>query len=94
MKASYDERKSDPAVAAVTCPPVVVLRMAPEAIPEIHKFVELAVVAVIMVVLANGIESAVPAGAEKVMDGETVPTTVKDEHATPDAQDADEVPTD
>ena len=67
------------------------MRIAPELIPEIHKFVELAVVAVIIVVLANGIESAVPAGAEKVMDGETEPTTVKDEHATPDAQDAEEV---
>ena len=53
-------RKSDPAVAAVTCPPVVVFKSEPDAMDEIHKFVELAVVAVIIVVLANGRELAMP----------------------------------
>ena len=58
---------------------------------EMVRFVVEAVVAVIMVVEAKGMESAVPAGAENVMDGETVPTTVKEEHAIPDVQEADEV---
>ncbi len=37
VHASYDARKSDPAVAAVTCPPVVVLRIEPEAMLEIQR---------------------------------------------------------
>ena len=38
-------------------------------------------------------ESALVAGAENVMDGDTEPTTVNDEHDTPDEHEADEVAT-
>ena len=61
--------------------------------PEIQKFVVLAVVAVTIVVDANGMESADDAGAEKVIDGDTEPTTVKAEHRIPDEHDAEDVAT-
>lgn len=75
VNGSYDERKSEPAVAAVTCPPVVVLSNEPLAIPEIQRFVELAVVAETIVVDANGIESPVPAGAAKLIVSAEPPTS-------------------
>ena len=56
-----------PALAEVTCPPVVVLRIAPLVMPDTQRFVELAVVAEIIVVEANGMESPVPAGAAKLI---------------------------
>ena len=66
VKGSYEARKSVPATAAATCPPVVVLRSDPDAMEEIQRFVELAVVAETIVVEANGIVSAEVAGAEKL----------------------------
>ena len=60
VNASYEARKSEPAAAAATCPSVVVLSREPDAMDEIHRFVDEAVVAVIMVVDANGKELAVP----------------------------------
>lgn len=67
VNASYEGRKSVPATAAPTCPPAVVLRSVPEAREEIHRFVEEAVVAVIIVVDASGIESDCVVGAAKLM---------------------------
>ena len=75
VHASYDARKSVPAVAAATCPPVVVFKIDPELIPEIHRFVLDAVVAVTIVVLAKGMERPVPAGAEKLIVNPLPPTS-------------------
>ena len=44
--------KSDPATAAMTCPPTVVLRSDPEVIPEIQRLVDEALAAEIIVVEA------------------------------------------
>ena len=63
-----------PALAEVTCPPVVVLRIAPLVMPDTQRFVELAVVALTIVVEANGIESPVPAGAAKLIVSAEPPT--------------------
>lgn len=56
-----------PRTAAATCPPVVVFNSEPELMPEIQRLVDEAVVAVIMVVDAKGIDNPVPAGAAKLM---------------------------
>ena len=65
----------------------MVFKSEPLAIDEIHKFVELAVVAVTIVVDANGIESADEADAENVIEGATEPTTVNDEQLMPEESD-------
>ena len=64
-----------PATAAATCPPVVVFKSAPGLTPEIQRFVDDAVVALIMVVEANGIDNPVPAGAAKLMVRPEPPTS-------------------
>ncbi len=64
-----------PATAFVTCPPVVVLRSEPLAIEEMKRFVDEAVVALTIVVEANGIERPVPAGAAKLMVRPVPPTS-------------------
>ena len=59
-----------PATAATTEPEVVVFRREPEVIDEMVRFVVDAFVAVTIVVLAYGIKSALPAGAEKEIVGD------------------------
>lgn len=98
VHASYEERPlPDPHADAFaeTVPSAPTCRhLVPEPpVLEITSAVVEAVVAVSIVVEAKGIESAVPAGAEKVMDG-AAPMTMKEEHRMPDEHEAEEVATD
>ena len=72
-----------PAVAVVMVPLVPALRREPTAVSEeAMRLVEEAVVAVIIVVLAYGMESAEDAGAEKLMVRALAPTRA----AVPDSE--------